>query len=204
MPNVSNKFVVDKAVDMLANLYKGILRKHHSNGEVDFSGLSELIMSAVEQGSLEQIDPIINKFVDTKIRNYDRIAGALAERARAGNMDSLSKRHKKIVEDMIGFGKKWNSQCAQAIAQNVKVAKTQEQGFREGLANFRSDGAEPAKQVSIDEALQRNAQSLYERTGKVPEGYTLNQDGQVMKEKNNEDTSKVEPKESTIEDMQLQ
>ena len=203
MQNVSNKFVVDKAVGMLANLYKGVLRKHHSNGEVDFSGLSEMIMFAVEQGSLDQIESIINKFVDAKIRNYDRIAGAFAEKAREGKMESLSKRHKNIVSDLIGFGKKWNSQCAQAIAQNVKVEKTQAEGFRQGLKNFKSDGAEPTNQVTIDEALQRNAQSLYEKTGRVPEGYTLNQDGQVIKERSNEDVPEVEPKESVIEGVEL-
>ena len=184
-------------------LYKGILRKHNSQGSVDFSGLPELILSAVEQGSLKQIESIINQFVDAKINNYDRVAGEIAESAREGKLESLSKRHRKIVDDMRGFGKKWNSQCAQAIAKNVKVEKTQAQGFREGLANFKSDGPEPAKQISIDDALQRNAQSLYEKTGNVPEGYTLNQDGQVMKEKSNEDTPKIEPKESAVEDMEL-
>lgn len=201
LQNVSNKVVVDKCVDVLANLYKGILRKHHSQGSVDFSGLSELIMSVVEQGSLEQIEPIINQFVETKINNYDKVAGEIAERAQNGKLESLAKRHKKIVEDMKGFGQKWIKQCTQAIAQNVKVEKTQAQSFREGLANFKSSDQE--KQISVDEALQRNAQSLYEKTGKVPEGYNLNQDGKVIKDKHIDDVKRIDPNENAVEDMEI-
>ena len=203
LSNVNNKYVVDKCVDVLANCYKGILKKYNSHGNVDFLGLSELIMSAVERGELEQIEPIINQFVGDKISNYDKVAGEIAERAQNGKLESLSKRHKKIVEDMRGLGQKWIKQCAQAITQNVKVEKTQAQSFREGLANFRCNGEEPAKQISVDEALQRNAKALYERTGKIPEGYILNADGQVIKERINENTAKEEPEEIKVESMEL-
>ena len=156
-------------------------------------------MSAIEQGTLEQIEPIINQFVGDKINNYDKVAGEIAERAGNGKLESLPKRHKKIVEDMKGLGQKWIKQCAQAITQNIKIEKTQAQSFREGLANFRNGGVEPAKQISVDEALQKNAQSLYEKTGRVPEGYILNADGQVIKEKISKETPKVDK----VEEMEL-
>lgn len=201
LPNMDNNALVDRAVDILANLYNGILKKHHLNNQsIDFSGLSKQIMTEVEQGSTDKIESIINKYTDTKIRNYDTIAGELAART---HLTSITSKHRKVVQDLIGFGKKWNSQCAEAIARNVKIEQQQEGSFRETLTNFKSDGKEPSSEISIDEALQRNAQSLYERTGNIPEGYTLDKDGQVRKDRNLEDTPKVEPKETSEHDMQL-
>lgn len=57
--------------------------------------------------------------------------------------------------------------------------------------------------ISVDEALQKNAQSLYEKTGKVPEGYILNADGQVIKEKISKEPTKEETKEDNVESMEL-
>lgn len=195
MANINNRAIVDKAVDILSDLYKKVLRQHNLSGNVDFSGLSEQIMAALEQGSTDKIESIISKFVDNKIRNYDKVAGELAIKAnKASN-------HRKTVDDLIGFSKKWNSQCAEAIARNVTIEKPQlkaeNKSFRESLADFRSDSVESGNEISVDEALQKNAQALYEKTGKVPEGYMLNQDGKVIKERSSGEISKDEPQENS-------
>ena len=155
MPIVNNKAIVDKAVSILSGLYKGVLKQHHLNGNVDFSGLSEQIMLAVQQGETDRIESIINKFVDGKIRNYDKVAGDLAIKAdRAAN-------HRRTVDDLIG--------------------------------------SIPKQQGSIEDAIQKNAQILYERTGNLPEGYILNEEGKVVKDSTTQDIVGMEQEEKTTD-----
>lgn len=196
MPIVNNKAIVDKAVSILSGLYKGVLKQHHLNGNVDFSGLSEQIMLAVQQGETDRIESIINKFVDGKIRNYDKVAGDLAIKAdRAAN-------HRRTVDDLIGFSRTWNSQCATAIANNVHIEKRQDEGrknFRDSLANFQEGGSIPKQQGSIEDAIQKNAQILYERTGNLPEGYILNEEGKVVKDSTTHDIVGMVQEEKTTD-----
>lgn len=178
LANVSNKAIVDKSIDILGSLYQDILKKHKLIDGVDFSGLSEEIMSALEQGRTEQVNSIIDKFVDGKIKRYDIVAGERDIKRGA------AKQHRRAVDDLIGFSKKYNRMCTEAILNNVKVEKKQELSFRESLSNFQSEDREQENNVSIEEALQKNAQQLYERTGEVPNGYALGEDGQVYRDRN--------------------
>lgn len=200
MPTVNNKAIVDKAVSILSGLYRGILRQHHLKGNVDFSGLSEQIMLAVEQGEIGRIESIINNYVDGKIRNYDNVAGDLAIKAdRAAN-------HRRTVEDLIGFSRTWSKQCAAAIAGNIVIEKKQSEAktFRDSLASFQGDTSMQKGEVSIEEAIQRNAQIVYEKTGNIPEGYILTDEGKVIRDKRaqKENDSRQEEK-STDDSMQL-
>ena len=200
MPTVNNKAIVDKAVSILSGLYKGVLRQHHLNGSVDFSGLSEQIMLAIQQGETGRIESIINSFVDGKIRNYDKVAGELAIKAdKAAN-------HRRTVDGLIGFSKTWNKQCATAIANNVTIEKqqTEKNAFRESLTISQEVPSRYKEEVSIQEAVQRNAQILYEKTGNIPEGYILTEEGKVIKDEKVQRENNIGREEKSTDDsMQL-
>lgn len=193
MGSTNNKVIVDKSVDILTTLYQRLLQKHGLKASIDFSGLSEQIMNALNSGSTAQIQSVINSFIDDKIRTFDLKAGEKALKS------AQSHRHRAVMNDLIGFSKTYNKACAEAISNNVTLENTnsqdnkQQPSFKESIANFSSSQPPPEQSVSMEEALRRNAQALYERTGKVPNGYTL-QNGQVIKDKSAENTSKPEQK----------
>lgn len=201
MANISNKAIVDRCVDILATQFRMTLRNSYQNngltykGSVDFSGLSEQIMAELESGDTTNIEAIINKFVGDKIQNFDKVAGETISKSGYSNM------HRSIVNDLIGLGKNLNEKCANAIINNVTIEKTEPtlegdkaSAFRQGLSNFKSENEGQAKPVSAEEALQKNAQQLYEKTGEVPNGYALGEDGQVFREARNDEQPSVEQK----------
>ena len=198
MGNTNNKVIVDKSIDILATLYQRLFQKHGLNASIDFSGLSEQIMNALNNGSTVQIQSVINDFIDDKIQNYNLKAGEKAQKA------AQLHRHRETMKDLLDFSKTYNKACAEAISNNVSLENTnsqdnkQQPSFKKSLANFSSSQPSPEQSVSMEEALRRNAQALYERTGQVPNGYIL-QNGQVIK---NAETSKPDPKlqESSLED----
>jgi len=187
--NLSNKSIVDRCVDILSTQFRMTLRNSYQNnglnynGNVDFSGLSEQLMAELENGSTANIESIINRFVGEKIQNFDKAAGEIA--SKRGGLD----KHRNIVNDLIGLGKNLNGKCADAIINNVTIEKTEvtldddkASTFRQGLSNFKSENEGQPGAISMEEALQKNAQQLYERTGEVPNGYALGEDGQVFRE----------------------
>ena len=175
MPTINDKAMVDKAVSILSGLYKNVLKQHNLKGNVDFSGLSEHILLAIQQGQTGMIESIINGFVDEKIRNYDKVAGDLAAKA-----DKLTN-HRRAMDDLIGFSKTWNKQCATAITS--AILSKEKQTSKDDSKASKTETLGPKENTSIEEAGQRNAQILYEKTGKVPEGYNLSDAGQVIKDK---------------------
>lgn len=195
MPIVNNKAIVDKSIDILSTLYKNILKKHHLQGSVDFSGLSEQIMNSLNDGSTNQIQQIIDQFVDNKIRNYDTIAGELALKA------DKSQNHRQTMDDLIGFSKILNSQCAGAISKNITIEKSNTQpSFRESLSNFSTNSSNQENINSLDDALRKNAEQLYKKTGQIPNGYILNEDGRLIKDENLKQHSERKSKETSIAD----
>jgi len=187
--NLSNKSIVDRCVDILSTQFRMTLRNSYQNnglnynGNVDFSGLSEQLMAELENGNTTNIESIINRFVGEKIQNFDKAAGEIA--SKRGGLD----KHRNIVNDLIGLGKNLNGKCADAIINNVTIEKTEvtldddkASTFRQGLSNFKSENEGQPGAISMEEALQKNAQQLYERTGEVPNGYALGEDGQVFRE----------------------
>ena len=184
MKMLENFNLIDE--DYILTRYQNILKKHNLKDGVDFSGLSEKIMLALEQGNVEQVHSIIDKFVEDKIKRYDIVAGERDMKR------GTTKQHREAVNDLIGFSKKYNSMCTEAILKNVKVEPKQAPSFRENVLNFQSGDREPANNVSNEEALRRNAQRLYEKTGQVPQGYVLQEDGQVDREENED--KKLQPR----------
>lgn len=201
MGSTNNKAIVDKSVDILATLYQRLFQKHGLKATIDFSGLSEQIMNALNSGSTVQIQSVINDFIDAKIQTYDSKASEKAQKA------AQLHRHRDTMKDLLDCSKTYNKACAEAISNNVTLENSnsqdnkQQPSFKESIANFSSSQPPPEQSVSMEEALRRNAQALYERTGKVPNGYTL-QNGQVIKDKSAENTSKPEQKlqESSLEE----
>ena len=198
MANISNKAIVDRCVDILSTQFRMTLRKSYQNnglnynGSVDFSGLSEQIMAQLETGDTSNIESIINRFVGDKIQNFDKVAGEKISK------NGYSSMHRSIVNDLIGLGKKLSGKCAEAIINNVTIEKTETtlegdkaSTFRQGLSNFKSENEGQAEPVSIEDALQKNAQQLYEKTGEVPNGYALGEDGQVFREARNDEQQAV-------------
>ena len=125
MGTLSNKAIVDRCVDILANQFRITMRNSYQNngmiynGNVDFSGLSEQIMAELENGNTNNIESIINRFVGEKIQNFDKVAG-----------EKMSKRgytsvHRNIVTDLMTLGKNLNGKCAEAIIKNVTIEKTE-------------------------------------------------------------------------------
>ena len=196
--NLNNRAIVDRYVDILANQFRMTLRNSYQkkgltyDGSVDFSGLSEQIMSELESGNTSNIESVINRFVGEKIRNFYKVAGGKISKHGYSNM------HRSIVNDLIGLGKNLNGKCADAIINNVSIGKTEptvdddkESTFRQELSNFKSENEGQPGAVSIEEALQKNAQQLYERTGEVPNGYALGEDGQVFRETKDDNQQRI-------------
>lgn len=204
MANVNNREVLDQIINILSDQYRQTLRNSYGKnglnfrGSVDFSGLKEQLMASIENGDMSRVESVINTFVQGKIQDFDTKAGEIMTKNGYAGV------HRKIIDDLMGFSQKINRQCADAISKKVVVPeKTQGQSFRESLQNFQSN-SEQHNAVSQEEALLRSAQTVYEKTGNVPDGYSLNEDGKIIRDETVTKTQQVDTPEISNDDVEIE
>lgn len=203
MANVNNSAVLDQIINILSDQYRQTLRNSYGKnglnfrGSVDFSGLKEQLMASIESGDMSKVESVINTFVQGKIHDFDTKAGEIMTKNGYAGV------HRKIIDDLMGFSQKINRQCADAISRNIVVPeKSQGQTFRESLQNFQSN-PEQQNAVSHEEALLRSAQTIYDKTGNVPEGYILNEDGKIIRDETVVKTQQVDTPENSKEGLEI-
>jgi len=191
---ISNRELVDRIVGELSKDFGNKLKEVSQNkgfgwnGSFDFSDLTDKIISAIESGKEKDVGLIIDNAVATKLRNWiDGINPTMKK--------FYSNKLKEIAGQMVNHAMKNDKIYADMITENVnenREGQSKEQLFRQELLSFKGENEGQPGTVSMEEALQKNAQQLYERTGKVPNGYVLGEDGQVFKEKREDDQPHVE------------
>ena len=149
------------------------------NRNIDLSGIEDRLISAVEKGKIEQISLILDEGVANEMLKVIRNIHPIMRKTYGENLQN-------VLNQMIAKAKDTNIRYSEIIA---KTNNAPENDFRTSLQN--TQGSKVQEQVPIEEALMRNAKSFYERTGEVPNGYILDEQGILIRDKDTMKTTEI-------------
>ena len=140
------------------------------NRDIDLSGIEDRLIAAIEKGETEQISLILDQGVANEMMKAIKSIKPIMLKTYGEKLQS-------VINEMIAKSKDTDMRYADMIS---KIKDSPANDFRTSLQDI--NGSTELPQIPIEETLDINAEIYYKRTGEIPNGYVLGEDGKLVRD----------------------